>query len=129
MGRSRDTAEEVVASLNKGDTSFPVQISTVPFIFDGEIVVAETSVSRIWTGLVNTGFTVTNPIVTSISPVDLTDFVLFRNSWEMEIFFKRNIPEFCYKITIEGIDGELLLLVNRNKTRNYSLMGLKVDAK
>ena len=47
----------------------------------------------------------------------------------MEMFFKRNIPEFSYKVTIEGIDGEILMLISRVKTRNYALIGLRADAK
>lgn len=129
MNKSSDAAVDVVESLNRGDSAFALEKSTVPFVFDGEIVVANASVSRIWSGLVQAGFTVTNPLVTSISPVLTEDYALFRSSWEMEVFFKRNIPRYTYKVTIEGIDGEVLLLVNRNKEKNYIVLGLKADAK
>ena len=129
MNESKSAAEEVVDSLNRGDSSLPIHMSRVPFVFDGEIIIAETSVSKVWNGLVKAGFIVTNPVITSISPVVSTDYALFRSSWEMEMFFKRNIPEFSYKVTIEGIDGEVLMLISREKTRNYALIGLRADAK
>lgn len=129
MNKSSDAAVDVVDALNGGDSEFPSENSSIPFVFDGEIIVANASVSRIWGGLVQAGFTVKNPIVTSISPVVTEDFALFRSSWEMEVFFKRNIPRYTYKVTIEGIDGEVLLLVNRDEDKNYRLLGLKADAK
>ncbi len=129
MNKSSDAAVDVVDALNEGDSEFPSENSSIPFVFDGEIIVANASVSRIWGGLVQAGFTVKNPIVTSISPVVTEDFALFRSSWEMEVFFKRNIPRYTYKVTIEGIDGEVLLLVNRDEDKNYRLLGLKADAK
>lgn len=129
MSGSKGTAEDIVQSLNKGDSELPEEISTVPFIFDGEIIVSQSSVSRIWNGLINAGFTVTDPEVTSISPVVSDDFALFRSSWEMEVFFKNRIPKYTYKVSIEGVDGEVLMLVNREKSRTYNLMGLKAAAK
>jgi hypothetical protein len=129
MSKSQDAAEDVVRSLNSGESELPMEMSTVPFIFDGEIVIANSSVSRIWNGLVGAGFTVTNPVVTSISPVISDDYALFRSSWEMEVFFENRIPKYTYKVTIEGVSGEVLLLMNRDEDRNYRVVGLKADAK
>ena len=129
MNGSERAAEDVVQSLNSGDSRLPEEMSVVPFVFDGEIIISNSSVSRIWNGLIDAGFVVTNPVVTAISPVVLEDYSLFRNSWEMEIFFKNKMPQYVYKVTIEGVDGEVLLLMNREKSRTYKVMGLKADAK
>lgn len=129
MNQSENTAEDVVQSLNRGESDFPLSKSTVPFIFDGEIVISGSSVSRIWNGLTKTGFVLTNPVVTSISPVVSEDYALFRSSWEMEVFFEKKIPPYTYKVTIEGLDGEVLLLMSRESRRNYHVIGLKADGK
>jgi len=129
MKQSSVTADTVIEAINRGESTYPEQISSVPFIFDGEIVITQSAISRIWTGLVHVGFTLENPVITSISPVISTDYSLFRSSWEMEVFFKNKIPENTYKVTIEGIEGEVLLLLNRVKSKEYSLIGLKADAK
>ncbi|MBI9099927.1 MAG: hypothetical protein JEY91_15710 [Spirochaetaceae bacterium] len=129
MNKSQDTAEEIILSMNRGEVDFPIEKSAVPFVFHGEIIITSSSVSRIWNGLVRAGFTITNPVVTSISPVVSDDFSLFRSSWEMESFFKNTIPPNTYKVTIEGIDGEVLMLINRDNRQDYFLLGLKADAK
>ncbi len=129
MKGSGRSAELVVDALNRGETQLPESLSVVPFVFDGEIIVSRTSVSRIWNGFVDVGFTVTNPVITSISPIILEDYNLFRNSWEMETFFKNKIPKYAYKISVDGISGELLLLFYRQKNSDYSLFGMKADAK
>ncbi len=129
MRGGKNAAEEVVKSLNMSDSSKPVQMSTVPFLFDSEIIVAETAVSKIWNGLVDAGFVITDPVITSISPVISEDYTLFRSSWEMEVFFKKNIPELCYKVKIEGVNGEVLMLISRENRKEYSLIGIKVDSK
>jgi len=129
MKQSQDAAEDVVQSLNQGESELPIKMSTVPFIFDGEIIIANSSISRIWNGLVDARFIIKNPVVTSISPVISDDYALFRSSWEMEVFFEKRIPQYTYKVTIEGIDGEVLLLMNREDTRKYRVIGLKADAK
>lgn len=129
MKGSGDAAEEIVASLNHGDSALPIDMSKIPFVFDGEIIITGSSVSRIWNGLVSAGFVITDPLITSISPVMSDDYTLFRSNWEMDVFFRNKIPLYTYKITIEGIDGEILLLINRDNNRSYSLIGMKVDAK
>ena len=129
MNKSQDAAEDVVGSLNRGESELPMKMSRVPFIFDGEIIIANSSVSRMWNGLVGAGFIISNPVVTSISPVISDDYALFRSSWEMEVFFENRIPQYTYKVRIEGVDGEVLLLMNRDKNRTYRILGLKADAK
>ncbi len=129
MKKSQETAEEIVESLNRGDSLTPLEFCVLPFVFDGEIVLAETSISRIWTGLTEAGFVLENPVVTSISPILESDFALFRSSWEMEMFFKKYFPEFSYKVTIEGINGEVTMLISRISKHDYSLIGIKADSK
>jgi hypothetical protein len=129
MNGSKRTAVKVIDSLNSGDTALVKEISTVPFIFDGEIIVSGSSVSKIWTGLANAGFTVTNPEIISISPVVSEDFALFRSSWEMEVFFKNKIPQYTYKIKMEGVESEVLMLINKGKSSTFNVMGLKADVK
>lgn len=129
MQGSKSTAMDVVDSLNNKDSSQPEEISTVPFLFDGEIIVSRSSVSRIWNGLIEAGFTLVDPTVTSVSPVISEDYVLFRSSWEMEVFFNNRIPKNTYKIAVDGVNGEVLMLVNREKYKTYNIMGLKAAAK
>lgn len=129
MGRSKSAALEAVQSLNRAEPLFISAMSSVPFIFDGEILITNSSVSKVWKGISDAGFTVTDPVVTSLSHVAPEDYVLFRNSWELETFFKNKIPRYAYKITIEGLHGEVLMIVYRDKSRSYSLMGLKAEAK
>lgn len=129
MKKSGTAAVSVAEALDRGDGSFPLALSSVPFVFDGEILISHTTVSRLWTGIVDGGFTIENPIITSISPVRPEDFVLFRPSWEMEVLFKNRIPRYTYKVTIDGVKGEILLLLYRNEEGGFSIMGLKAEAK
>lgn len=128
MKKSVKTAEAVTASLNKGDGQLPASWSTVPFVFDGEILVTTSLVSGLWDGIAGSGFTLKNPEITSVSPVTPEDYSLFRNSWEMQVLFRNKIPRFTYKVTVKGVKGEILLLIYRNEDRGYSIMGLKAEA-
>lgn len=129
MKKSGRAAESIAESIDMGNSTLPAEWSTVPFVFDGEILVSQSTVSGMWNGIVDAGFTLTNPVITSISPVEAGDYPLFRNSWEMEVLFKNKIPKYSYKVTIEGVKGEMLLLMYRNEEKEYSVMGLKAEAK
>lgn len=127
--KSGQLAEKVADSVDRGEYELPSTFSTVPFIFEGEILVTTTMVDNLWEGLISNGFTLKNPVITSIEPVSPVDQLLFRNSWEMEVFFNNTIPEYTYKISVEGLSGSMLLLIYRNEDKGYSILGLKADMK
>jgi len=128
MKKSGDLALQVAEALNGENPLFPAEHSSVPFVFDGEILLTATTVSTLWSGMVEGGFTIHNPVITSIEPLVPTDFSIFRKSWEMETFFKTRIPRYAYKVSIEGIGSDMILLLFRNEDKTYSLMGLKAGA-
>lgn len=129
MKKSERAAENIAESIDKGNSELPAQWSRVPFVFDGEILVTRSTVQGMWSGLVDAGFMLKDPVITSISAVGPEDFSLFRSSWEMEVLFKNKIPRYTYKVTVEGVKGEMLLLIFRNDDKEYSVMGLKAEAK
>lgn len=129
MRKSVRTAEAVAESIDQGDSGLPASWSAVPFVFDGEIIVSSSVVSDLWDGIVGAGFTLKNPVISSASPLSPEDYAVFRDSWEMKILFKNKLPRFSYKVTVEGVKGEMLLLVYRNGDRGYSIMGLKAEAR
>ncbi|MBB6478732.1 hypothetical protein [Spirochaeta isovalerica] len=129
MKKSGDMAIRVAEAINEENPLFPSWHSTVPFVFDGEILVTSSTVNSLWTGIVDSGFTIKNPVITSIEPVENEDFSLFRNSWEMEVFFKNKMPDYSYRVSIEGVSGNIILIIYRDENRDYSILGLKAGAK
>jgi len=125
MKKSGDLALQIAESLNEENPLFPSEHSSVPFVFDGEILVTTTTVSALWNGIVDGRFSIQNPVITSIEPLASEDFSIFRNSWEMEVFFKTRIPRYAYKVSIEGVEADMILLLFRNEEKTYSVMGLK----
>ena len=92
MKKSGELAEQVADSIEIGQYQFPTDKSSVPFVFDGEILVTSSIVENLWKGLVTNGFTLKDPVITSIEPVTPADSTLFRDSWEMDVFFNNIIP-------------------------------------
>lgn len=129
MKKSGQLAEKVADSVDRGEFQLASKFSTVPFVFEGEILVTTSMVDELWKGLVSNGFTLKNPVITSVEPVNPLDKLLFRDSWEMEVFFNNKLPEYTYKISVEGLSGSMLLLIYRNENRGYSILGLKADMK
>lgn len=127
--RSERVAEQVASSIVQGDFEHPFNSSTVPFIFDGEILISMSTVSNLWKGLEKSTFTLHSPVITSITPIDETDYLMFRDSWEMKVFFSEQIPQYAYKAQIEGIEKEMLLLLYRNDDKEIAIMGLMVGNK
>ncbi|RQW05957.1 MAG: hypothetical protein EH225_04220 [Calditrichaeota bacterium] len=125
MKKSGDLALQVTDSLNRENPFFASERSSVPFVFDGEIIVTASTVNSMWNGIVEGGFTIQNPVITSIDPIEEGDYQVFRNSWEMDVFFRNKMPRYAYRVSISGIEGNLILLIYRNQERGYSIIGLK----
>ena len=93
---SESSVERVIALINSGEPEDVVTNSTIPFVFDGEILLRRRDVETLWMGLRANDFELTNPEILSIEGISESSYLLFSESREMEIHFSKHIPQGAY---------------------------------
>lgn len=96
--------EKIIFDVNQGDFEELIRLSMVPFVFDREIIMRESDVVLLWTGLTNGGFNLPGGKVTGTEKLSPESYTVFSESWEMKVFFEKYVPKQAY-IAYVSADG------------------------
>jgi hypothetical protein len=117
--------ESVIRLVNDGDVERLVELSSVPFVLDQEIIALEGDVASLWRGLVDAGLAFDDADIRRIDPVDATSHREFGDTFEMDVYFQQYLAEDGTIVEIDSDLGGFLLLLG-DKQKGYPMIfGLK----
>ncbi|MDY7029531.1 MAG: hypothetical protein SVR04_14670 [Spirochaetota bacterium] len=119
------SVESLVYKLHTGDAETAADLTDVPFLLDGEILVTERDAGLMWENLKKVPDLLADAEVLSITPAVPADYTKFADSSDMRVFFERALPENPTLVEIETSFGRFLLLVSGKKLGIPVLAGMK----
>ncbi len=90
-GSSNSEALEAVSLINEGNAETLIGNSSIPFIFESEILFRQGDVDAVWLNLTAGGFTIPGAEVLSLKRVDEQSCLVFAGSEEMRVFFAKYV--------------------------------------
>ncbi len=126
---SGDDALGVVESLNNGNSELLIESTSLPFVFDSEILESDTQIRTLWNGLVSAGYIIDNPVIVQQRPVTAADGNLFSESWEISTFFKRLLGEDDLFIQIDGSSRRIYMVLRPGEKGSTLIKAWKGETK
>ena len=116
---------ELIQLINNGDSEKLIASSSIPFLYDNEIVLLQKDINFIWKGLSEAGFSIHVPVIENIEYIDGQSYSLFSPSMEGKMFFKRHLPENTVLTTVSTKDGTFYFLTRSKKKGVITIFGMK----
>jgi hypothetical protein len=116
--------EKAVGLINSQDGFELSRHSSAPFLFEGEMLLRDSDVDAVWHNLSENGFELENPIIVETSKSDETTYMVFSDTEEMEIFFRKYIPEGSTLGKIGTDNGTFYILLGRGVDGYPSILGI-----
>lgn len=117
--------ESVIGLVNDGDVERLVELSSVPFILDQEIIALEGDVLSLWSGLIDAGLRFEDADIRRIDPVDSASYRKFGDTFEMDVYFQQYLAEDGTVVEIDSDLGGFLLLLGDSRRGFPMIFGLK----
>ena len=118
------SAEKVVDLINHPGEEYLEEITSNPFLFDGELIVLDKDVSMIWNNLNRARFGFKNCIISESVPIAADDYAIFADTMEVKTFFSKYLPEDASLVKVESDNGLFYLLLGSYK---YVYIDKKID--
>jgi hypothetical protein len=120
-----DEVTKIVKLINTGDSKKLAQITQTPFLLDAEIIALKDDAALFWDNLAEAKFSLDNPQLVDIIPVEEETYKLFSESWEVEMFFQKYVPEDSVVAEMKAENGSVLLLLDGEKKGYAQILGIK----
>jgi len=125
VSQRSSSVESLVYRLHTGDAEAAADLTDVPFLLDGEILMTERDARLMWENLKKAPGLLADAEVLSITPAVPADYTKFSDSSDMRVFFERALPENPTLVEIETSFGRFLLLVSGKRLGIPVLAGMK----
>lgn len=126
FARREENIMKAVDLINLGDTARLAELSQQPFLFDAEIVMMERDIEMMWKNISEAGFRIINPELVEAMEIDSKSYAQFGNSFEVETYFKKYLPEETTFARIVAENGEFLFLLHGKQEEYPQIYGFKV---
>ena len=124
-----ESIHDIISLINRGDNNKLMSISSIPFLFDGEIILLKRDITFIWENLKKAGFSIPDPVVKEIGYVNEEIYTLFSPSMEVKTFFKKYIPEKAVLATISSKEGTFYFITGGKRKGPATLFAMKGPVK
>jgi hypothetical protein len=122
--------DKIISLINSGDTEKLLKVSSVPFLFDGEILLKTADVKLVWSGLKKNSYKIKNyTYVRKAYTSKEKDYSLFSDSREVKIYFNKYLSDKSSIIAVKTADGEMLLLLDGKKAGYPVIRGIRGPVK
>jgi hypothetical protein len=101
----------VINLINDDHSDTLASISTVPFLFDGEILLVKQDVEVLWKNAIAAGFELPKPQIVDIEPAKPDMASIFSDSKEVAVFFKKYLPKNAVFASVKSDNGEYLFIL------------------
>jgi len=100
----------LIKELNTASEDRLVELSSLPFLLDGEIIVREQDLRTLWHNLRSAGFTFAEADVKAVTPVDPSSYLKFGDNKEVQAFFKKYVAKDSAVAEIQTKYGTFLII-------------------
>ncbi|MFO8063663.1 MAG: hypothetical protein ACQETQ_09720 [Spirochaetota bacterium] len=101
----------LVDRLNGESLVRVMEVTSVPFVLDREILSLERDVETMWSNMREAGFFLLNAEIDEIIPVHEDSYRRFGDTMDMRVFFEKYIPEDATLVRISSDNGDFLFLL------------------
>jgi len=100
----------LIRELNTASEDRLVELSSLPFLLDGEIILREQDLRTLWHNLRSAGFTFAEADVRAVTPVDPSSYLKFGDNKEVQAFFKKYVAKDGAVAEIQTKYGTFLII-------------------
>ncbi len=122
--RWSSSAEKVVDLINHPGEEYLEEITSNPFLLDGEIIVLDSDISMIWNNLNRSRFSFRNGVIRESLPLVAEDYSLFADTMEVKTFFSKYLPDDASLVKVEADNGLYYLILGSSR---YVFIDKKAD--
>lgn len=101
----------LVDRINGDSLTRIVEVSSVPFVLDREILALETDVRTMWANLRDAGFVLVNAEIEEIMPLRSGSYKRFGDTMDMRVFFDDYVPDDATLVRIGSDNGDFLFVL------------------
>ena len=124
--QKKESSDKVIDLVNTKNSALLSEITTLPFLFDKEIIVLEKDSSMIWQNINNAGFKFEEIIGSESIPVSSKDYLVFGNTMEVKTWFEKYLPKKASLVKINCKNGlYYMILGNKKKVAASGTTGVK----
>lgn len=123
--QDQERVEALIDVLNEGNADRMVDHTARPFLFDSEIVPLSNDVYVLWRNAFNAGFSLPNATIESLEVVDSETYTRYRDSPEVEAYFRRTVPEGATVARIQAQHGTFELILGDERNSLPAVYGLR----
>jgi hypothetical protein len=121
---SEKKVQKLVALIDRGGVPAEKNLSTAPFMLDGEILLRQADVDSAWANLKAAGFGLDKPKVASIQRIGPDSYRLFADTMDARVFFKKYLDKNSSIVAIDAAKGRFYLILNREVEGYPRIQGL-----
>lgn len=123
--QDEERVEALIGVINEADADLMVEHTERPFLFDSEIVPLANDVYVLWRNAFNAGFSLPNATIVSLDVVDSETYTRYRDSVELETYFRRTLPEGATVARIQAQHGTFELILGDERNGLPAVYGLR----
>jgi len=101
----------LVDRINGDSLTRVVEVTSVPFVLDREIIALEGDVRTMWANLREAGFMLVNAEIEEIIPMRSGSYERFGTTMDMRVFFDTYVPEDATLVRIGSDNGDFLFVL------------------
>lgn len=101
----------LVDRINGDSLTRVVEVTSVPFVLDREILALEADVRTMWSNMRDAGFVLVNPKIDEIIPLRSESYKRFGDTMDMRVFFEKYVPEDATLVRINSDNGDFLFVL------------------
>jgi len=114
--QKKSSSDKIIDLVNAQNSNVLSEITSLPFLFDKEIIVLERDRNMIWQNIGSAGFSFEKITDTESLPVSAKDYLLFGNTMEVKTWFEKYLPKRASLVKINCQNG-LYYMILGSRTR------------
>ncbi len=111
----KSSSDKVIDLVNTKNSALLSSATSLPFLFDGEIIMLEKDSSMIWQNINNAGFNFEEIIEVESIPVSAGGYLFFANTMEVKTWFEKYLPKKASLLKISCKNGLYYMILGGKK--------------
>ena len=113
--QKKSSSDKIIDLVNTKNTILLSGVTSLPFLFDREIIVLEKDSNMIWQNINNAGFSFEEIIATESIPVSSKDYLFFGNTMEVKTWFEKYLPKKASLVKVKCKNGLYYMILGGKK--------------
>ena len=109
--------------FNTGNAALIGEMTSIPMLIDGEVVARSDDADFFWNRLEEVGFKLDKETEYNVQAVSKKARLLFGDTWEVNTFFDKYVPNTAVIVRVSGPGGDFILLLSGRKGKYPFIFG------